>query len=152
MIVCDYVDESVKRFLHGKSGNVVLTFFKEPFNNYKKNNVVFIDDVLDEDDYNKIDIFVNKVMKDTDEIFSKYLGVDRYKLFDYLKLQAKLNLGKIYKFKYCIDKIITKKDNTILYFSSELGLLILLEQDYSVKNLCSGIPGLKIKFRKWKKN
>lgn len=137
MIVCDYIDKKVKNYLNGnKSDITILTFFKEPFDNYKGNKIIFIDDILDEEDYREIDIFVNKVMKDAEEVFSKYLEVAGYKLFDYLKLQAKRNLSRVYRFKYGIDKVLKKEDkNIVYYFSCELELFKWIKGSYTVKKM-----------------
>ena len=134
MIICDFVDKNVEDFIEkDKSKRIILTFFKEPFDEYKRNKVIFIDDILDKDDYREIDILINKVMKDTEEIFSKYLEVDGYKLFDYLQFQAKISLSKIYRLKYGIAKVLKKENKTIIYyFSSELELYKWLEQDYTI--------------------
>ena len=154
MIVCDYIDENVKNYLNGnKSDITILTFFKEPFDNYKGNKVIFIDDILDEEDYREIDIFVNKVMKDAEEVFSKYLEVDGYKLFDYPKYLAHQNLNKIYKFKYSIDKILKEENKKMIYyFSSELELLQWIKLEYSVKKMNKDNLGVKTKLKEWIKN
>ena len=137
MIVCDYIDENVKNYLNvNKSSETILTFFKEPFDNYRGNKVIFIDDILDEDDYIKIDNSVEKIMKGAEEIFSKYLEVDGYKLFDYLQLQAKRNLSKIYKFRYGIDKVLKEENKTVIqFYCSEAELLEWLKQDYKIENI-----------------
>ena len=158
MIVCDFIDKNVEDFIEKDTlKRIILTFFKEPFDNYRGNKVVFFEDIFDEDDYREIDIFVNKVMKDAEEIFSKYLEVDGYKLFDYFQLQAKRNLSKIYKFKYCIDKLAKGKDKTnVYYFSSELELLEWLKQDYLInfmnKNANKKKPNIKSKIIRLAKN
>jgi hypothetical protein len=137
MIVCDYIDDKVKNYLNvNKSKRTILTFFKEPFDNYKGNKVIFIDDVLDEEDYREIDIFINKVMKDAEEIFSKYLEADGYKLFDYLQLQAKRNLSKAYRLKYSLEKVLKEKNKVVIqFFCSEVELLEWLKQDHKIESL-----------------
>jgi len=158
MIVCDFIDKNVEDFIEkDKSKRIILTFFKEPFDDFKGNEVLFIDDILDDNDYKRIDIFVNKAMKDAKEIFSKYLEVDGYKLFDYLQVQAKRNLSKMYKFKYCVDKLAKGKDKiNVYYFSSELELLEWLKQDYIIniinKNTSKKKSNIKLKVRRWAKN
>ncbi len=149
MIVCDYLDENVKKYLNAnKSTKTILTFFKEPFDNYRGNKVIFIDDILDEDDYREIDIFVNKVMKDAEEVFSKYLEVDGYKLFDCLQLQAKRNLSKIYKFKYGIDKVLKKENKTVIqFYCSEAELLEWLKQDYKIESINNQLVSSKNKYK-----
>ena len=162
MIICDYLDENVKNYLNDNTLNrTILTFFKEPFGSYRGSKVIFIDDVLDEGDYKGIDIFVNKIMKDTEEIFSKYLKIDGYRLFDYLQMQAKRNLSKMYKYKYFVDKLAKgKKKNNVYYFSSELELLEWLKQERKIENMINcqikdeGKGKLKYKFiiKKYLKN
>jgi hypothetical protein len=149
MIVCDYLDDDVKNYLNGNnSSRMILTFFKEPFNEYKGSKVIFIDDILDDDDYKKIDIFVEKTINITKEIFSKYLEVDGYTLFDYLKLQVQRNLGKIYKFKYGIDKVLTRENKTVInYFSSETELLEWIKQDYRIENIINYQIKDKLKYK-----
>ena len=150
MIVCDYLDENVKKYLNtNKSTKTILTFFKEPFvDNYRGNKVIFIDDILDEDDYKEIDIFVNKIMKDAEEIFSKYLKIDGHKLFDYFQLQAKRNLGKIYKFKYGIDKVLNKENKTVIqFYCSEAELLEWLKQDYKIESINNQLVSSKNKYK-----
>lgn len=149
MIVCDYLDDDVKNYLNGnKSSRTILTFFKEPFDNYRGDKVVFIDDILDDDDYKKIDIFVEKTINIAKEVFSEYLEVDGYKLFDYLKLQVQLNLGKIYKFKYGINKVLTRENKTVInYFSSETELLEWIKQDYRIENIINYQNKDKLKYK-----
>lgn len=149
MIVCDYLDENVKKYLNAnKSTKTILTLFKEPFDEYKGNKVIFIDDILNKDDYKEIDIFVNKVMKDAEEVFSKYLEVDGYKLFDYLQLQAKRNLSKIYKFKYGIDKVLKEENKIVIqFFCSEAELLEWIKQDYRIENIINYRIKDKLKYK-----
>jgi len=157
MIVCDFIDKNVKDFIEkDKSKRIILTFFKEPFDDFKGSEVLFIDDILNDDDCKKIDIFVEKTINITKEVFSEYLEVDGYKLFDYLQVQAKWNLGKMYKFKYCVDKLAKGKDKiNVYYFSSELELLEWLKQDYIIniinKNTSKKKSNIKSKIRRWAK-
>ena len=139
MVICDYLDKNVKNYLKDKSNRTIITFFKEPFNTYRGNEIIFIDDVLNKDDYKKIDEFVNRFIKVAEDVFSIYLKIDEYCLFNYLKLNARVNLSKMYKYKYTIDKIanIENKTITIRYiysFSSETELLEWLKQDYKVQD------------------
>ena len=47
MIVCDFIDKNVENFIKKeKSKRIILTFFKDLFNNFKGNEVLFIDDIL----------------------------------------------------------------------------------------------------------
>jgi len=149
MIVCDYIDNKVKNYLSvNKSKRTILTFFKEPFDNYKGNKVVFIDDVLGEEDYRNIDESIDKIIKIAEEIFSKYLKVDGYKLFDYLQLQAKRNLSKIYKFKYGIDKVLKKENKTVIqFYCSEAELLEWLKQDYKIESINNQLVSSKNKYK-----
>ena len=158
MIVCDYIDDRVKNYLNvNKSKKTILTFFKEPFGNYKENKVIFIDDILNEENYREIDIFVNKVMKDAEEVFSKYLKIDGYELFDYLKSTTYQSLTKIYKYKYCVDKLEKGKCKTnIYYFSSELEVLEWLKQDHLIHIMSDNESkkklNIKSKIGRWAKN
>jgi len=154
MIVCDFIDKNVEDFI--KKDNTkrkILTFFKEPFNNYRGNKVIFIDDILGEFDYKKIDKFVNKTIRNIEEIFSQYLEVNDFKLFNYLKVKAKDDFYKTYKLKYGIDKIAKRKNIIKIYFfSSELELINCLKQDYLVKKMNKNNLRINIKFKKWLKN
>lgn len=149
MIVCDFIDKNVEDFI--KKDNTkrkILTFFKEPFDNYRGNKVVFIDDVLNEEDYREIDIFVNKVIKDAEKIFSKYLEVDGYKLFDYCQLHAERNLRKIYRFKYGIDKVLKKENKTVIQaYCSEAELLEWLKQDCKIRSINNQPVSSKNKYK-----
>lgn len=137
MIVCDYIDKNVKNYLNkNRSSRTILTFYKEPFDNYRGNEIIFIDDFLNEENYKQIDEFTEKIINITEEIFSKYLVVDGYKLFNYLKLQAQRNLNKIYKFKYGIDKALKRENKAVIYFfCSETELLEWLKLDYKIENI-----------------
>ena len=149
MIVCDFIDKNVEDFIEkDKSKRIILTFFKEPFDDFKGNEVLFIDDILDDNDYKRIDIFVEKTINIAKEVFSEYLEVDGYKLFDYLKLQVQRNLGKIYKFKYGIDKVLTRENKTVInYFSSETELLEWIKQDYRIENIINYQIKDKLKYK-----
>ena len=137
MIVCDFIDKNVEDFIEkDKSKRIILTFFKEPFNNYRGNKVIFIDDILNDDDYKKIDIFVEKTINIAKEVFSEYLSVNGYDLFEYCQIQAKWQLGKIYKYKYCVEKLAKGKEKINVYcFSSELELLEWLKQGCKIENI-----------------
>jgi len=158
MIICDFIDKNVEYFIKkDKSKRIILTFFKEPFDNFKENEVLFIDDILDDNDYKKIDEFVEKTINTVKEVFSEHLSVSGYDLFDYLQVQAKWQLGKIYKYKYCVDKLAKGKDKTnIYYFSSELEVLEWLKEDYSIgitsENTSEKKSNIKSKIRRWVKN
>ena len=153
MIICDYIDENVKNYLRGKSNNKIITFFKEPFNSYRGNEIIFIDDILNEGDYKKIDEFTKKIILITKKIFSKYLHVNDYNLFDYSKLQAQRNLSKIYKFKYSIDKILKRENKIAIYFfCSETELFEWLKQEYKIENINNHQSSYKFKIKKYLKN
>lgn len=159
MIVCDFVDKNVEDFIEkDKSKRIVLTFFKEPFNNFKGNEVIFIDDILDDNDYKKIDDFVEKKVKIITDIFSKYLKIEGYNLFNYIyPLGIKRNLGKVYKYKYGIDKITSNKKSMYLnFFSTELVLFELIKRNYLVnimsKNTRKMKLNIKSKIIRWVKN
>lgn len=159
MIICDYIDEKAIRYLKNNSGRIILTFFKEPRGKYNNSKVLFIDDILNESDYKKIDEFVEGTIKAIEEIFSRYLKVSGYSLFDYLQLQAKRDLSKTYKYKYAVDKIAKEqKKNNIVFFSSEFDLLEWLKQDYIITRLHysttlqQGNAQIKSKIKGWIKN
>jgi hypothetical protein len=149
MIVCDFIDKNVEDFIEkDKSKRIILTFFKEPFDDFKGNEVLFIDDILDGEDYKKVDEFVRKTIDTAEEVFSEYLEVDGYKLFYYLKLQVQRNLSKIYKFKYGIDKVLTRENKTVInYFSSETELLEWIKQDYRIENIINYQIKDKLKYK-----
>jgi len=149
MIICDYIDENVKNYLNvDRSSETILTFFKEPFDNYKGIKVVFIDDILNEKDYRNIDESVDEIIKIAGKIFSKYLEVDGYRLFDYLQLQAKRNFSKIYKFKYGIDKVLKKENKIVIqFYCSEAELLEWLKQDYKIESINNQLVSSKNKYR-----
>ena len=136
MIVCDYLDENVKNYLKEKRGKTVVTFFKEPFSDYGGNRILFIDDILNESDYQQIDESVNEIIEVTENVFSNYLNVEGYNLFHYRQVNGKRNLARGYKYKYAIDKIAKRENETnLFFFSREKGLLGWLEQEHTVKNL-----------------
>lgn len=137
MIVCDFINKNIEDFIEkDKSKRIILTFFKETFDNYKGNKVVFIDDILNEEDYRNIDESVDEIIKIAGEIFSSYLEVNGYKLFDYLQFQIKRNLSKVYKFKYSIDKVFKGGKKTVIhYFCFQAELLEWLKQDYKIENI-----------------
>lgn len=161
MIICDYIDRRVKSYIRKKSGRVILTFFKEPFDQYDDSNVFFIDDILNESDYKKIDEFVGRTIKIAEEVFSKYLKVNGYNLFDYLKVQAKRDFSKIYKYKYAVDKFSKEQmKSNIVFFSSEFDLLEWLKQDYIIAKLPynafhqskARFVRIKLKIKAWVRN
>lgn len=136
MIVCDYLDENVKNYLEGKRGKTVVTFFKEPFSDYGGNKILFIDDILNESDYQKIDESVNEIIEVAENVFFNYLNVEGYNLFHSRQAGAKSHLARAYKYRYVINKIAKRENETSLFFfSREEGLLEWLSQDYTVKNL-----------------
>ena len=145
MIICDYLDDNVKNYLNGnKSSRTILTFFKEPFDNYKGNKVIFIDDILDNDDYQKIDIFTKNIT----DILSKSLKINGYNLFKYLKLRITIELCKIYKYKYAIDKV-SKIVNiySFICFTCETELLEWLKNNYKI--IIFYPPSKRFKFKRY---
>lgn len=158
MIVCEYIDKNVKNYLKNKPSITIVTLFKEPFCKYRENKVFFVDDILSESDYRKIDEFVKSTVKIVEEVFSHYLDVDEYNLFHYLQLQAKRNLSRVCKYKYAVDKIAKKEKKTnIAFFSSESGLSEWLKQDYIVTRLAYNAPRqgntqIKSKIKAWMNN
>ena len=130
MIVCDFIDKNVEDFIKkDKSKRIILTFFKEPFDNYKGNKIIFIDDALDNNDYQEIDALTKNIM----DILSGSLKINGYNLFNYLKLRAKIELCKIYKYKYAIDKISRKMNiNNFICFTCETELLEWLKNYYKI--------------------
>ena len=158
MIICDYIDNNVNEYLKNNSGNNILTFFKEPFKQCGDSQVFFIDDILNESDHQNIDKFVDRTIMITEEVFSKYLKINEYNLFDYLKVQAERDFAKLYKYKYAVDKLSNDRlDNYIVYFSSEINLFVWLKQDYVVKRIISNpclqsktqIDRIKLRFKTW---
>ncbi len=156
MIVCDYLDKNVKNYLKGKRGKTVVTFFKEPFSDYGGNRILFIDDILNESDYQKIDESVNKIIEVVENVFFNCLNVEGYSLFHYRQRGAKSNLAKMYKYRYVIDKIAKRENETSLFlFTEEEGLLEWLKQDYRVKDLYRNTsyqtkPGIESREKKQK--
>lgn len=135
MIICDYINGNVKKYLKGKSGKTIITLFKEPFSDYNGSKVFFVDDILNESDYRKIDGFVNHVIEVSENLFSNYLNIRGYNLFRYLQLEARRNLSKVHKYRYAVDKVAKKENATnIVFFSSGQHLLEYLRQNYRVKN------------------
>lgn len=135
MIICDYIDDNVKNYLNkNRSSRTILTFYKEPFDNYRGNKIIFIDDVLNKEDCAKIDENVEKTVKIIDDIFSKYLKIQEYNLYDYHHyLQKKSILAKLFKYKYSIDKIMKNKKIIYLnFFSSESILFEWIKNEYSI--------------------
>jgi len=130
MIVCDYIDDNVKNYLNtNKSTKTILTFFKEPFDEYKGNKVIFIDDMLDDSDYQEINVFTKNIIN----ILSKSLKIKGYNLFKYLKLRTTVELCKIYKYKYAIDKISRIMNiYSFVCFTCETELLEWLKNYYKI--------------------
>ena len=148
MIVCDFIDKNVKDFIEkDKSKRIILTFFKEPFDDFKGNEVLFIDDILDDNDYKRIDIFVKNIL----DMLSNSLEIGGYKLFCYIIPSLRSKLNKLYKYVYTIHKISrTKNIYSFACFTSESGLVEWLKIDYEIFSLSSyeDKPRLIMKIRK----
>ncbi len=130
MFICDYLDENVKNYLNvNNSSRTILTFFKEPFDEYKGNKVIFIDDMLDNRDYQTIDNYAKNILN----IFTGSLKFHGYDLFKYLIPEFEVKLGKLCKYKYSIDKLCKIKSIYNLTCStSEKSLIEWIKNDYKV--------------------
>ena len=148
MIICDFVDKNVEDFIKKDNAKrIILTFFKEPFDNYKGNKVIFIDDILDNNDYLEIDIFTKNII----DMLSGSLKIYGYDLFKYLTPSMNSKLCKIYKYKYAIDKISRIKNiYCFVCFTSENSLIEWLKIDYEIFSPSSykEKPRLTMKIRK----
>jgi len=142
LIVCDYLDATTSTWLEQHPGETVLTLFKEPFAEYHRSRIYFVDDVLEKSDYDKIDESVNNMMKVVRDAFSRHLTVEGFNLFQYLQLEAIRSLAKAYKYKYAVDKIVKeRKRSTVLFLASEVAFLKWLRVDYQVTCLArSALP------------
>lgn len=134
MIICDYIDSNVKNYLKNKEKETILTFFKEQFSKHETHNVIFIDDLLDNDDYQKINMSVKNIL----DILDGSLKVYGYDLFKYLKISIKGELGKLYKYKYAVDKISRIRGiYSFVCSTDESRLIELLKFDYEIISLAS---------------
>lgn len=158
IIVCDYVGKRVRNYLKSHSGGVMLTFFKEPFYQYRDSKVIFIDDILDESDYKEIDECVDRTIHAVDKVLTQFLTINGYNLFEYLKEQAKRNFSRVYKYKHAVDRIVRREKTTnIVYFSCEFDVCKLLMLNYKVKRLPHSIMSqrnleIKARIKAWLHN
>jgi len=142
MIVCDFIDKNVEDFIKKDNAKrIILTFFKEPFDNYKGNKVIFIDDILDDGDYQTIDNYVKNILN----IFTGSLKFHGYDLFKYLIPDLNVKLRKLCKYKYSIDKLCKIKNIYNLTCStSEKSLMEWIKNDYKITLLSLCMKNLEL--------
>lgn len=161
LIICSYFDEIVKTYLKDKVGRTVITFFKESFVEYNKNKVLFIEDILNESDFEKIDKYAADIASVVEKVFYSDVDFDGYKLSLYTRLYMKRGPTAIIKYKYAIDKIIQKENKKqitfFVYDTFQLQLSKWLKKDYNVtvqheNQSLSGNIQIKAKIFNWIEN
>ncbi len=146
MIICDFLDKNVERHLDKESGNTVLTIFKEIVSEYNKNKIVFIDDILDENDYKHIDEKTARFAEIVLNVYAEHVDFEGFRLSLYNKLYLERNTG-IFKFKHAIDKIMKEeRKKKIVIFdpgNQYTRLTKWLENEYEVEKVNPSVSSKK---------